>query len=153
VVCKLRGSQGEKIRTLVLPLIVCRNIPGPCATGTRTEQRSYRHSFRGNWPREPSLRIVRLMNEVVPVFSGSGSLPSHVGERQISIVSSSFPIAHNCQIKEILLDGFDLRVSHSRSGKPIKKVNQRVNRFHEYGFGYVPQNARVFGRFERNQTT
>src|SRR5215813_12797692 len=72
---------------------------------------SYRRSFRGNWPPEPSLRIVRLMNEVVPVFSGSGSLPSHVGERQISIVSSSFPIAHNCQIKEPLLDGFDLRQS------------------------------------------
>src|SRR5215471_13593695 len=70
------------------------------------------------------------MNEVVTVFSGSGSLPSHVGERQISIVSSSFLIAHNCQIKELLLDGFDLRVSHSRSGKPIKKVNQRINRFH-----------------------
>jgi hypothetical protein len=70
------------------------------------------------------------MNEVVPVFSGSGSLPSHVGERQIGIMSSSFPIAHNCQIKELLLDGFDLRVSHSRSGKPIKKVNQRINRFH-----------------------
>jgi hypothetical protein len=70
------------------------------------------------------------MNEVVPMFSGASSLPSHVGERHISIVSSSFPIAHNCQIKELLLDGFDLRVSHSRSGKPIKKVNQRINRFH-----------------------
>jgi hypothetical protein len=92
------------------------------------------------------------MNEVVPVFCGSGSLPFHVRERQISIVSSSFPIAQNCQIKELLLDGFDLRVSHSRSGKPIKKVNQRVNRFHKYGFGYAPQNARVFGRFESNQT-
>jgi len=46
------------------------------------------------------------------------------------MVSSSFPIALNCQIKELLLDDFDLRVSHSRSGKPIKKVNQRVNRFH-----------------------
>jgi hypothetical protein len=61
--------------------------------------------------REPSLRIPRLINEVQPLFSGSGSLPSHVGERQIGIMSSSFPIAHNCQIKELLLDGFDLRVS------------------------------------------
>src|SRR5262249_31663194 len=68
--------------------------------------------------------------EVVPMFSGSSSLPSHVGERQIGIVSSSFALAHTCQIKEVLLDGFDLRVSHSRSGKPIKKVNQRINRFH-----------------------
>src|SRR5262245_28728765 len=70
------------------------------------------------------------MNEVVPVFSGSGSLPSHVRERQIGIMSSSFPIADNCQIKELLLDGFDLRVTYSRSGKPFKKVNQRINRFH-----------------------
>jgi hypothetical protein len=46
------------------------------------------------------------------------------------MVSSSFPIALNCQIKELLLDDFDLHVSHPRSGKPIKKVNQRVNRFH-----------------------
>jgi len=29
---------------------------------------------------EPSLRILRLMNEVVPVFRGSGSLPAHAGE-------------------------------------------------------------------------
>ncbi len=80
--------------------------------------------------REPSLRILRLINEVLPFFSGSVSLPVHAGERQISIVSSSFPIAINCQIKELVLDDFNLRVSHSRSGKPIKKVNQRVNRFH-----------------------
>jgi len=46
------------------------------------------------------------------------------------MVSSSFSIALNCQIKELLLDDFDLHVSHSRSSKPIKKVNQRVNRFH-----------------------
>jgi hypothetical protein len=44
-------------------------------------------------------------------------------------VSSSFPIDF-CQIKEFLLDDFDLHVSHSRSGNPIKKVNQSVNRFH-----------------------
>jgi len=66
-------------------------------------------------------------------------------------VSSSFPI-DLCQIKELLLDDLDLRVSHSRSGNPITKVNQRVNRFHAYGFGYAPQNARVFGRFEQSNS-
>jgi len=70
------------------------------------------------------------MNEVVPVFEGSHPLPAHAGERQISIASNSFLIAINCQIKELVLNDFNLRVSHSRSGKPIKKVNQRVNRFH-----------------------
>ena len=89
--------------------------------------------------REPNLRIVRLINEVLPVFSGSGFLPVHAGAIQINIPSTSF-LALNCQIKELVLDAFDLRVSdflprkesvrNSRSGKPIKKVNQRVNRFH-----------------------
>src|SRR6516164_6665487 len=51
---------------------------------------SYRRSFRGN-RREPNLRIVRFINEVLPVFRVSGSLPAHAGESQISIVSSSFP--------------------------------------------------------------
>lgn len=46
------------------------------------------------------------------------------------MVSSSFPIALNCQIKELLIDDFNLHMTHSRSGKPIKKVNQRVDRFH-----------------------
>jgi hypothetical protein len=76
--------------------------------------------------REPNLRILRFINEVLPVFRGSGSLPAYARPRQISIVSSSFLIAIICQINELLLDDFDLRVSHSRSGKPIKKVN----RFH-----------------------
>jgi hypothetical protein len=88
-----------------------------------------------------------LINEVVPVFSESGSLPPHAGEGQIGIVSRSFPIALSCQIKELVLDDFYLRVSHLRSGKPIKKINQRVNRFHTLlCSGYAPQNARVFGR-------
>jgi len=62
-------------------------------------------------------------------------------------VSSSFPIAINCQIKELVLNDFNLRLSHSRSGKPLKKANQRVNLFHTLlCSGYAPQNARVFGR-------
>ncbi len=80
--------------------------------------------------REPSLRILRLLNDVVPVFRGSGSLPAHAGQRQISVAPGSFLIAINSQIKELVLNDFNLRVSHSRSGKPIKKGNQRVNRFH-----------------------
>src|SRR5215831_13125849 len=90
---------------------------------------SCRRSFGGN-RREPSLRILSLMNEVVPIFRRSGSLPLHAAEIQISIVSSSFPIVIICQIKELVLDDFDLSVTHSRSGNPIKKVNQSVNRFH-----------------------
>jgi hypothetical protein len=110
----------------------------PCATATRIEQRHIVVALEGI-AREPNLRIVRLINEVLPVFSGSGFLPVHAGAIQINIPSSSF-LALNCQIKELVLDAFDLRVSdflprkefvrNSRSGKPIKKVNQRVNRFH-----------------------
>jgi hypothetical protein len=68
-------------------------------------------------------------------------------------VSSSFPI-DLCQIKELLLDDFDLRVSHSPSGNPITKVNQRVNRFHAIcTFGYAPQNARAIKKFEIGSST
>jgi len=53
-----------------------------------------------------------------------------VREIDKSVVSSSFLIAIICQIKELVLDDLGLCVNNSRSGKPIKKVNQRVNRFH-----------------------
>src|SRR5215831_14304120 len=69
--------------------------------------------------REPSLRFVRLINEVLPVFSGSGSLPLHAAEIQISKLSSSFRIVLICQIEELVLDDFELPVSHWRSGNPI----------------------------------
>src|SRR5262249_22165718 len=41
------------------------------------------------------------INEVLPVLSTSGSLPLHAAEIQISILSSSFPIALNCQLKSL----------------------------------------------------
>ena len=104
------------------------NDPG--ASSSRIEKRHIVVVSEEIEPREPSLRILRLVNEVPATFRGSGSLPTHAGERQISIASSSFPTDIIYQIKELLLDDFDLHVSHSRSGKPIKKVNQRVNRFH-----------------------
>jgi hypothetical protein len=60
---------------------------------------------------QPSPRILRLINEVLPVFRVSGSLPLHAAEMQISILSSSFRIALKCQIKELILDYLDLRLS------------------------------------------
>jgi len=125
-------------------------IPENCAILRGREQGAISAGIN----REPSLRIVRFINEVLPVLRVSGALPAHAGERQISIVSSSFPIALICQIQELLLDG--MRVNYSRSGKPIKKVNQRVNRFHPVStFGWAPQNSRLFGRskFEIGSST
>ena len=61
------------------------------------------------------------------------------------MVSSSFPIALNCQIKELLIDDFNLHMTHSRSGKTIKKaINASIVSCHQYGFGYAPQNACAF---------
>jgi len=46
------------------------------ASASRIEKRHILVVSEGIEPREPSLRILRLMNEVLPAFRGSGSLPA-----------------------------------------------------------------------------
>jgi len=70
---------------------------------------------------KPSTRAVRVASIPAPIVTafGSGSLPLHAAEIQISKLSSSFRIVLICQIEELVLDDFELPVSHWRSGNPI----------------------------------
>jgi len=52
------------------------------------------------------------MNQVLPVFRRSGTLPVPAKEIQIGVMPGSFPIALDCQVKEPVLNGFDLPVAH-----------------------------------------
>src|SRR5215471_2864904 len=70
-----------------------------------------------------------------------------VNQYSVELVSSSFFIAINCQIKEFVLDDFNLRVSHSRRGADQKSQSTTQSfSCSQYGFGYASQNARVFTR-------